>query len=158
MASKTTYSCLFSYAKYYSSDIERAAAKRALERVEESFEEVIEGILVGRSVEWVLIIGITTYRMKRGKEHALYMGQKLYWTVRAFCGDHAVMTLHLFDGQAEPAELFMNGGQWGTITYKDLAIGGLGGLYVRVHSVPIQYLDNVELLYWFCTSERQFEL
>ncbi|KAF7763978.1 hypothetical protein Agabi119p4_8515 [Agaricus bisporus var. burnettii] len=105
MASKTTYSCLFSYAKYYPSDIERAAAKRALERAEESFEEVIGGRLVGRSVEWVLM----------GKEHALYMGQKLHWTVRAFCGDHAVMTLHLFDGQAEPAELFMNGGQWGTV-------------------------------------------
>ncbi|XP_006456625.1 hypothetical protein AGABI2DRAFT_146403 [Agaricus bisporus var. bisporus H97] len=101
---RVTYSCLFSYPKYYPSEIERAAAKKMLERMEKAHQEVIEETLGGGSVEWILM----------GKEQETYPGDDLHWTMCGFTGDHAVMTLHLYSGQATSV-LFMNGGLWGSV-------------------------------------------
>ncbi|EKM74273.1 hypothetical protein AGABI1DRAFT_95754 [Agaricus bisporus var. burnettii JB137-S8] len=100
---KYIYSCYYSRARWFPAQEERIQAKLRLEQAIAEHEGVISEALGERLTEWVLM----------GKKHPTGTDAAKHWTVRAFCGDHAVLTFHLPEDVEESAELYGNGGGWG---------------------------------------------
>ncbi|KAF7761748.1 hypothetical protein Agabi119p4_9740 [Agaricus bisporus var. burnettii] len=97
------YSCLFLRQKWFPEEVERREAKERLQAAILAYGDPIEQVLAGRSAEWVLM----------GKKHSHPQAEGgMHWTVRTFCGEHAVMTLDVYEDKEIPAEVYCNGGEW----------------------------------------------